>query len=114
MATKTADLAEVLEALESLRSDVAHLADRVAALEGTAVRQPPATAVAPSTARPSASPPPPPMLDEELVAVLSAAIGAFLGLKPRIRQIRLLPSGSWAEQGRATIQASHAIPVNHG
>ena len=53
-------------------------------------------------------------LSEEVVLVISAAIAAFLGKKPRIRQIRLLGSAAWAQQGRVTIQASHALSVKHG
>ena len=53
-------------------------------------------------------------LSEELVLVISAAIAAFLGKKPHIRQIRLLGSAAWAQQGRVTIQASHALSVHHG
>ena len=53
-------------------------------------------------------------LSEELVLVISAAIAAFLGKRPHIRQIRLLGSAAWAQQGRTTIQASHALPVKHG
>jgi methylmalonyl-CoA carboxyltransferase large subunit len=49
-------------------------------------------------------------LSEELVMVISAAIAAFLGKRPHIRQIRLLRSDAWAQQGRTTIHASHARP----
>jgi len=48
------------------------------------------------------------------VLVISAAVAAFLGKKPHIRQIRLLGSVAWAQQGRTTIQASHALSVKHG
>ena len=53
-------------------------------------------------------------LSEELVLVISAAIAAFLGKKPHIRQIRLLGASSWAQQGRVTIQASHDFSARHG
>jgi methylmalonyl-CoA carboxyltransferase large subunit len=52
-------------------------------------------------------------LSEELVIVISAAIAAYLGKKPRIRQIRLLGGPAWAQQGRVTIQASHALATRH-
>jgi methylmalonyl-CoA carboxyltransferase large subunit len=48
-------------------------------------------------------------LSEEILLVISAAIAAYLGKKAPIRQIRLLRSDAWAQQGRATIQASHAL-----
>jgi hypothetical protein len=50
-------------------------------------------------------------LDEELLLVLSAAVAAFLGKRPRIRQVRLVNSATWAQQGRAGIHASHAFAV---
>jgi methylmalonyl-CoA carboxyltransferase large subunit len=40
-------------------------------------------------------------------------VAAFLGKKPHIRQIRLLGSAAWSQQGRVTIQASHALPGHH-
>jgi methylmalonyl-CoA carboxyltransferase large subunit len=52
-------------------------------------------------------------VSEEVVLVISAAVAAFLGKKPHIRQIRLLGSAAWAQQGRVTIQASHALSGQH-
>jgi methylmalonyl-CoA carboxyltransferase 12S subunit len=98
------DPAQVTAALEALRREVARLGERVAALEATAGRKP-AAAPAPAPAE---------GLSEELVLVISAAIAAFLGKAPRIRQIRLLGSAAWSQAGRVTIQASHALPVHHG
>jgi hypothetical protein len=49
------------------------------------------------------------VISEEIVCILSSAIAAYLGVKPRIRQIRLVRSESWAHQGRATIHASHSL-----
>jgi methylmalonyl-CoA carboxyltransferase 12S subunit len=86
------DLARVADALEAIRGEVARLSERVAALEGRA-------------GKPAAEP-----LSEELVMVIGAAIAAFFGKRPHIRQIRLLRSDAWAQQGRTTIQASHARP----
>jgi methylmalonyl-CoA carboxyltransferase 12S subunit len=100
MTTPTTDLARIADAVESLRQEVARLGERVAALEGAR------GSVAAS------GPPPAPTaegLSEELVLVIGAAIAAFLGKKAHIRQIRLLRSDAWAQQGRATIQASHAL-----
>lgn len=74
--------------LVSLRSEIKSLHDRVASLETIQ---------------------PPRVIDEEIVCILSSTIAAYLGVKPRIRQIRLVSSESWAHQGRATIQASHAL-----
>jgi methylmalonyl-CoA carboxyltransferase large subunit len=106
MTTQASDWAGVAEALEALRREVARLGERVAALEaaaGVAPRHAPAAA---PVARDEG-------LSEELVLVISAAVAAFLGKRPHIRQIRLLGSAAWAHQGRATVQASHALGVHH-
>lgn len=102
--------AELLSAVESLRAEVRALHARVAALEG-----PVAVAVAAPVA--AAAPVEPVAaeegLSEEVVLAISAAIAAFLGKRPHIRQIRLIGSGAWAQQGRVSIQASHALSVRH-
>jgi methylmalonyl-CoA carboxyltransferase large subunit len=95
----------IAEALEALRQEVARLGERVAALEARAGSAPRATTPAQSKL-PEA---PVEELSEELLLVLSAAIAAYLGKKAPIRQIRLLRSDAWAQQGRTTIQASHAL-----
>ncbi len=46
--------------------------------------------------------------EPELIAI-SAAVAAFLGLRAHIRQIRLVSSNAWAQQGRVFIQASHRL-----
>jgi methylmalonyl-CoA carboxyltransferase 12S subunit len=46
--------------------------------------------------------------EEEFLAI-SAALAAWLGVQAHIRQIRLIHTGAWAQQGRATIQASHRL-----
>ncbi len=107
MNAETMDWAHVLNSLEVIRQDLTHLVERVAALEAAVGVKPAAAATAaPLQAGPDG-------LSEELVLVLSAAIAAFLGKKPHIRQIRLLGTAAWAEHGRVMIQASHALPVHH-
>jgi methylmalonyl-CoA carboxyltransferase 12S subunit len=44
----------------------------------------------------------------ELLAI-TAALAAWLGVHAHIRQIRLIRTGAWAQQGRVTIQASHRL-----
>jgi methylmalonyl-CoA carboxyltransferase large subunit len=80
---------EILSALHSLREEVGQLGQRVAALE--AFQQ---------TQQHEA-------VDEDLILTISAAVAAYLGVKPKIRQIRLVSNPQWVQQGRATIQASH-------
>jgi methylmalonyl-CoA carboxyltransferase large subunit len=102
MTAETVDLARLADTLEGLRKEVAHLNERVAALEAGAANRA-APAPAPQTAPVAEG------LSEEIVLVIGAAIAAFLGKKAHIRQIRLLDSPGWAQQGRATIQASHRL-----
>jgi methylmalonyl-CoA carboxyltransferase large subunit len=98
MAKESVTLAQVADALNALRQELSQLSERVATLEARAARASPAAAPSGPAAE---------GLSEELVLVLSAAIAAFLGKKAPIRQIRLISSAAWAQQGRVTIHASH-------
>ena len=106
MATTNANTESLLEAVESLRAEVGRLGSRIAALE-TGAAKPPI----------EAKEPPRPVVDEavseELMLVIGAAVAAYLGVKPHIRQIHLLNNVTWAQQGRVTIQASHALAMHH-
>ncbi len=90
--------------MRQLAAAIEALSARVAALEPQA---------------PVASPPAPEVkieqegISEEVILAISAAIAAFLGKRPRIRQIRLIGTGAWAQQGRVSIQASHALALRH-
>lgn len=75
--------------LRALREAVKRLETRVEALE--------------AAARPSEPGP-----SDEVRAVITAAIAAYLGVRPRLGRIRLAPSPSWVQAGRVDIQASHA------
>jgi methylmalonyl-CoA carboxyltransferase large subunit len=112
---ETVDWTHVVESLGAIRRELARLGERVAALEATVAVAPrePAVAPAPAPAPAIAPEPEPDGLSEELVLVISAAIAAFLGKRPHIRQIRLLGSPGWAEHGRVTIQASHKLSIHH-
>jgi methylmalonyl-CoA carboxyltransferase large subunit len=107
METETVNCAQVSAALGALRQELNRLSERVAALEAAAGG---------ILRAPVPVPPAPPVegLTEELILVISAAIAAFLGKRPHIRQIRLLGAATWAQQGRVTIQASHDLAVRHG
>lgn len=104
------DLAATNTLLASLRQEIAQLTERVAALE---------TANRCGAPRPRVEMEPTPIaprdvrLDEEVVAVIAAAIAAYLGKKPRIRQIRLIGTNTWGQQGRVTIQTSHVLAAGH-
>jgi methylmalonyl-CoA carboxyltransferase large subunit len=96
------DVPALLKRLEQLEM-------RVRTLEGGASASPAIAAVAAARAAANAPAPAPEELSEELLTVLSAAIAAFLGVKARIRQIRLAGREGWAQQGRASIMASHRL-----
>lgn len=91
--------------LQGLREQLASLQQRVAALENERAQTHP---LAGASAGSSASAPAELPIDQLLV-VISAALAAHMGVKPRIRQIRLLGGASWAQVGRVTIQASHVL-----
>ena len=110
------DWTRALGALEELRREVSRLGERVTALEkaGLQPARPEAEARPPAIAPAPERPAVPAELDEELIVVIGSAIAAFLGKKPHIRQIRLIGSAAWAQQGRVTIQASHALSAYSG
>jgi methylmalonyl-CoA carboxyltransferase large subunit len=99
------------ETLEEVRRELRRLGERVAALEA-------AVGPKPAVPLPKASTSPPLAevagVSEEILLVISAAVAAFLGEGPHIRQVRLVGSRAWAQQGRVTVQASHALSVKHG
>ncbi|MCA9184040.1 MAG: hypothetical protein R3E01_26700 [Pirellulaceae bacterium] len=94
---------QLLEAVTALRQDFARLADRVVTLES----QVGAISGVVQDRRSI------PQIDEQTLSVISAAIAAYLGVTPHIRQVRLIGSMSWLQNGRATIQASHNLQVQH-
>ena len=83
-----------------LQAQIAELTRRLEAIE-----KPQAVA---SPHEPAAASPPEGITEEELLAI-SAAVGAYLGVRAHIRQIRLVSSQAWAQQGRVSIQASHRL-----
>jgi methylmalonyl-CoA carboxyltransferase large subunit len=109
MRTEATSSDPVLQALAEVRRDLARLGTRVAALEAAAG---PKVADGPTAA--VAAPPPAVAedLSEELVMVLGAAVAAFLGKTAPIRQIHLVGTTAWAQQGRVAIQASHTLEAH--
>jgi methylmalonyl-CoA carboxyltransferase large subunit len=97
---------ELQEAVDSLRIEMTRLSDRLAAVEQALQPVPSRSLALPSQSNAAES-------DEALVYIITAAVAAYLGVKPHIRQIRLMGEASWAQQGRVIIQASHALPVRH-
>jgi methylmalonyl-CoA carboxyltransferase large subunit len=109
------DWARLADTLDELSSELKRLGERVAALETATAMKPSAVPLTLGRAQPAASEMAAESdgLDEELLLVISAAIAAFLGKKPRIRQIQLLGHAAWAQQGRVMIQASHRLAGSH-
>lgn len=102
MRTEGTNSDQALNALAEVRRELARLGERVAALEATAAR----TVAVPGPVKPTE-------ISEELLLVLSAAVAAFLGKKAPIRQIHLVRTAAWSQQGRVSIQASHVLPAHH-
>jgi methylmalonyl-CoA carboxyltransferase large subunit len=92
--------------LEQLQAQVAAMSRHIEFLEqrnGKAVAAPPAAAPAVRE-----EPVPTGITEAELIAI-SAALAAYLGVRVHIRQIRLVSTAAWAQEGRVSIQASHRL-----
>jgi methylmalonyl-CoA carboxyltransferase large subunit len=109
---------ELRATLQEVLAQLANLAERVAGLEELASMggaESPAPIVHRAAAPVLEPPPAQPSLaveagiSEEEVLAISAALAAWLGVHAHIRQIRLIRTGAWAQQGRVTIQASHRL-----
>ena len=105
------------DALRALREELGRLAARVATLEAAQAAPAGAAALAAVAGPPPpvAGPPPPVEVEpsEEVLAVIAAAVAAYLGHKPRLKHVWLDSASTWAQQGRVSIQASHAL-APHG
>ena len=95
---------ELTATLEQLQAQLAEISQRIQMLEKGAVAAP----VQPVPVAAPPAPVPAEITEEELLAI-SAAIGAYLGVRAHIRQIRLVSTSAWAQQGRVSIQASHML-----
>lgn len=80
---------DTLALIAQLRDELTTLKSRVSALERQAAKA--------ATASPS---------EEDMLAI-SAAVAAILGVRARIRQVRLVHSSAWAQVGRMGTHASH-------
>lgn len=83
--------------IAQLKQMIGALTERLASMEGAAK----APAAAPAEER----------ISEETLLTIAAAVAAYLGHKPKIKQVRLVRSPQWAQEGRASIQASHRLHV---
>jgi hypothetical protein len=100
--------------LQSVLAQLAALAERVAGLEksgasvGSASAAPVAAVKAAAPDATSSVAKAAGISEEEFLAI-SAALAVWFGVHAHIRQIRLIRSGAWAQQGRVTIQTSHKL-----
>ena len=95
---------ELATTLEQLQAQLAEISKRMKLLEGQVGTPVQKAAAPPVPAEPAAA-----VITEEEVLAISAAIGAYLGVRAHIRQIRLVSTSAWAQQGRVSIQASHRL-----
>lgn len=110
---------DTVNELESLKTALAAILNRISSLEAAIQPSVPAPAVvaAPAPAEPATIAAP--VVEEveeigdEVMLAISAAVAAFLGERAHIRTVRLARTGAWAQQGRVFIQASHRISVQH-
>ena len=107
----------LMKVLEALTTQLAALNQRLDRLQATglSIAGAPPPAAEPA-ALASAEPPVQPAVTEEeynedLLLAISAAVAAYLGKRPRIRAIRLVGAGDWAQQGRVFVQASHSLKL---
>jgi methylmalonyl-CoA carboxyltransferase large subunit len=94
--------------LEHVQAQVEMLQARLDQLEGAQNALGPAARQAVAPAALSAEPVKAEIAEEEVLAI-SAALAAYLGVRVHIRQIRLVSSHAWAQEGRVSIQASHRL-----
>jgi len=114
MARNVKTIDDVWAILEELRAQITDIAGRVTQLE-TGLKIPPKEAgdAAGDAANPAAAPAPVKNeITEEEILAISAALGAYLGVRVHIRQVRLLSSSAWAQQGRVSVQ-SHVLHTAH-
>ena len=106
-----------------LLARIAELEERIARLESardaagaglvSAPRlAPPPVVAAPKPILPAAPPELREDVSEEILLVISAAVAAFLGERAHVRQVRLVGSDAWAQQGRVSVMASHRWAVH--
>jgi methylmalonyl-CoA carboxyltransferase large subunit len=106
----TSTVTDLAAALEQLQAQMAEMSRHIEFLEQRAAAPggTPAAPAQPAAAAIPVEPMPAAITEEELLAI-SAALGAYLGVRAHIRQIRLVSTTAWAQQGRVSIQASHML-----
>jgi methylmalonyl-CoA carboxyltransferase large subunit len=91
--------------LEQLQAQIEEMSRHIEFLEQGGAAAEPSRQAAPAVRE---EPVPAGITEAELIAI-SAALGAYLGVRAHIRQIRLVSTAAWAQEGRVSIQASHRL-----
>jgi methylmalonyl-CoA carboxyltransferase large subunit len=106
------ELKEQVRALSErlARVEAAGAGNAAVSAEAAPVTAAPVPVEAPAPAPVAATAPavPESITEEELMAI-AAAVAAYMGVRAHIRQIRLVSSSRWAQEGRVSIQASHRL-----
>jgi methylmalonyl-CoA carboxyltransferase large subunit len=117
---KTGSKSKVESTTEVLLARISELEERIGRLEAARDAAVSSLTAAPLPVRPAApvapvAPPPEPALheevSEEILIVVAASVAAFLGERAHVRQVRLVTSQAWAQQGRVSVMASHRWAV---
>jgi methylmalonyl-CoA carboxyltransferase large subunit len=108
----------LMKVLEALTTQLAVLNQRLDRLQTTGLPFAAAPGAQPAALAAAEAPAPAAVAaqeeySEDLLLAISAAVAAFLGKRPRIRAIRLVDTGDWAQQGRVFVQASHSLQLAH-
>lgn len=91
--------------LEQLQAQIEEMSRHIEFLEQRGAAAVPARQAATAVRE---EPVPAGISEAELIAI-SAALGAYLGVRAHIRQVRLVSTAAWAQEGRVSIQASHRL-----
>jgi methylmalonyl-CoA carboxyltransferase large subunit len=108
-----AAVAGLMKVLEALTMQLATLNQRLDRLQTTGPPVAGMPAAEAAALAPAPAPAAPEEFNEDLLLAISAAVAAYLGKRPRIRTIRLVSAGDWAQQGRVFVQASHTLNLAH-
>lgn len=113
------ELARILERLQAIEERLARLEGESQAAGAIAADFVPLAPPAPDPMEAPGSPGmaeavtrPAQVISEDVLLVISAAVAAFLGERAHVRQVRLLHSDAWAQQGRVSVMASHRWAVH--
>jgi methylmalonyl-CoA carboxyltransferase large subunit len=104
-----ATVEDLARALEQLQAQMAEMSRHIEFLEHGNGESGRAVAAPSQAAAPADIEPVPAGITEEELLAISAALGAYLGVRAHIRQIRLVSTTAWALEGRVSIQASHRL-----